>query len=488
VEGPSSAETFLFEGFRFDRAEGCLFRLDGPGIAEPVTLGSRALALLNLLSERQGKLVSKDEIMKVVWPGMAVEEGNLTVQISALRRILDRDREQGSCIQTVSGRGYRFVAPVTRVEALTTAPISTFVDRGDGSGTAEGQSEPSPSVAGIDGSSPAARPAANRLGRTVLATVAGALCLVAAVVAAVTWRSLSPADEGSAPRLSIAARNHNEEVAAGDAEHPKDPLDALDYILRGQAALGKWPILDHYAAAIGWFERALALSPQSVEARNWLAGALALRVLRRQSDAPSADLARADELVEQALTASPRSTRAHYVKGQVLRAQHRCSQAVPEYEAVVASDPDFRFAYANLAWCKFLTGSPEEEVISRQEQAIRLAPDDHFAADFYLRIGLVHLLKSQIAKAIDAFEKARNGYPSEIAELHACLAAAYALKGETERATAELDEARRLSNDNRFESINRLKATQPPPGEKKVRALFETTYFAGLRRAGMPEE
>ena len=117
MDGLASAEVFEFEGFRFDRAGGCLFGTDRAGAAEPVALGSRALAMLALLVEQQGQLVSKDEIFDVVWPGIAVEEANLTVQISALRRVLDRGREQGSCIQTVPGRGYRFVAAVTRVAA-----------------------------------------------------------------------------------------------------------------------------------------------------------------------------------------------------------------------------------------------------------------------------------------------------------------------------------------------------------------------------------
>jgi len=117
MDGLASAEVFEFEGFRLDRGGGCLFRTDRAGAAEPVALGSRALAMLALLVEQQGQLVSKDEIFDVVWPGIAVEEANLTVQISALRRVLDRGREQGSCIQTVPGRGYRFVAAVTRVAA-----------------------------------------------------------------------------------------------------------------------------------------------------------------------------------------------------------------------------------------------------------------------------------------------------------------------------------------------------------------------------------
>src|SRR6516162_4101951 len=131
MDGLGLASILQFEGFRFDRAGGCLTRLDGPGVAEPVALGSRALGVLALLAERQGQLVTKDEIMTAVWPGTAVEEGNLTVQISALRRALDQGRAQGSCIQTVPGRGYRFVAPVTRGDAGAEAPISSF---GNGSG------------------------------------------------------------------------------------------------------------------------------------------------------------------------------------------------------------------------------------------------------------------------------------------------------------------------------------------------------------------
>jgi hypothetical protein len=66
------------------------------------------------------------------------------------------------------------------------------------------------------------------------------------------------------------------------------------------------------------------------------------------------------------------------------------------------------------------------------------------------------------------------------------LAAAYALNGETERAAAELAEARKLSADDRYTSITRLKARYW--GVPKARARFEATFFAGLRKAGMPEE
>lgn len=108
-------DVFLFADFRLDRPMGGLFRRGEDGAEVPVALGSRALDILAVLLDRRGGLVTKDEIMTAVWQGAVVEDSNLTVHIAALRRILDKDRAQGSCIQTVVGHGYRFVAEVARL-------------------------------------------------------------------------------------------------------------------------------------------------------------------------------------------------------------------------------------------------------------------------------------------------------------------------------------------------------------------------------------
>ena len=84
-------------------------------------MGSRALAILDALVKRPGDVVTRAEIIAAVWPGTAVEDSNLNVQIAALRRVLDEGRNEPSCIQTISGRGYRFTAPVTWVAADATA-------------------------------------------------------------------------------------------------------------------------------------------------------------------------------------------------------------------------------------------------------------------------------------------------------------------------------------------------------------------------------
>src|SRR5215472_16843764 len=100
MEQHAGAETVLFGDFRLDRHRGLLARQNSDGDFAPVPIGSRALDILGLLIDRHGDLVSRDEILNTIWPGV-VEGVNVTVQISALRRILDEGRSEPSPIQTV---------------------------------------------------------------------------------------------------------------------------------------------------------------------------------------------------------------------------------------------------------------------------------------------------------------------------------------------------------------------------------------------------
>jgi TolB-like protein/class 3 adenylate cyclase len=271
--------------------------------------------------------------------------------------------------------------------------------------------------------------------------------------------------------------------AARSTEHP----DALDYILRGRAALAKPPSRDTHAQVIGLFENALALDPQSVEAQSRLAFVLVVRVLNGVTDSPAADLARAEWLVDQALTTSPRYGFAHQVKGHVLLARKGCEGAISEYEAALALNHHLVGALHGLAWCKLYAGLIGE-VTPLLEQAIRLSPRDPGICLCYDLIGTAHLLQSHIDEAIIWFEKARVASPS-VPSFHLHLASAYALRGEAERASAEYAEVRRLRHPlDAFTSIAKIKARAPRSMSPKTRALYESTYFAGLRKAGLPEE
>src|SRR5262249_21963064 len=76
----------------------------------------RAVALLRILIERAGAPVSKDTLMEAAWPGLAVEESNLTVQIAALRRVLREESGGERWIETLPRRGYRFAGPIANVD------------------------------------------------------------------------------------------------------------------------------------------------------------------------------------------------------------------------------------------------------------------------------------------------------------------------------------------------------------------------------------
>jgi adenylate cyclase len=524
MEALSASDIFLFEEFRLDRRG--LLRRGGNAAVTPIEIGSRALDVLSVLLQRPGELLSRDEIMVAAWPGMAVEDNNLNVQISTLRRVLDQDRAQGSCIQTVPGRGYRFVAPVTRVEpagksippaprlSIVVLPFANLSDDREQQYFADGITEDvATDLSRIVGMFVISRSTAftykdkpvdaKQIGRElgVRYVLEGGVRrssdrvrvnaqLIDAETDAHLWAERFDGDTGDLFALqdevtSRIAAALNLDLIGAEATRPTEHLDALDYILRGRAALSKPPSRDSFAERIRLFERALSLDPRSVEAQCYLAAGLASPVLDGFSDSPAADIKRAEGLVSQALAASPRSPLAHFAKGIVLRAQGRDQEAIPEFETAIAFNRNWPVAIAALGWCKFLTGSIEE-AIRVHEQAIRLSPRDPLIGTWYQRIGVAHLLQSRTDKAILWLEKARNANPVRPLP-HAYLASVYALEGDTERAAAELAEARRLNSDDRYSSIARLNVTQYF-GVPKIRALFEATFFAGLRKLGVPEE
>ena len=111
--GPATAEPAL----EFGRFQVLLRQRQLLADGLPVELGTRAFDLLLALLEADGSLVSKEELITRVWPGIVVSEENLKVQVSALRKALGADRD---VIRTEFGRGYRFTA-MPRARALAHA-------------------------------------------------------------------------------------------------------------------------------------------------------------------------------------------------------------------------------------------------------------------------------------------------------------------------------------------------------------------------------
>jgi len=102
-----SSKIYEFSGFRLEEAQQRLL-FNG----EPVALKPKILDLLRYLIQSRGQLIAKDDLMREVWPDTIVEENNITVSMSILRKTLGEDRQKPRFIQTVPRRGYRFVAEV----------------------------------------------------------------------------------------------------------------------------------------------------------------------------------------------------------------------------------------------------------------------------------------------------------------------------------------------------------------------------------------
>jgi adenylate cyclase len=117
---------YTFGPFRLDAKAKILFRG-----ADPVALGQRAVALLRVLVERPEVPVSKDALIQAAWPGLTVEESNLTVQIAALRRVFGDEPGGERWIETLPRRGYRFVGPVVARDQgnVAGAPALALPDR-----------------------------------------------------------------------------------------------------------------------------------------------------------------------------------------------------------------------------------------------------------------------------------------------------------------------------------------------------------------------
>jgi DNA-binding winged helix-turn-helix (wHTH) protein len=118
----SGGEEFIFGSFRLVPQRRLILR-DGV----PLRLGGRAREILLALVERAGEIVTKRELMTRVWPDATVEEATLRVHIALLRRALSDGPVGIHYVENINGRGYRFVAPVTRIEVERTdrdAPVS----------------------------------------------------------------------------------------------------------------------------------------------------------------------------------------------------------------------------------------------------------------------------------------------------------------------------------------------------------------------------
>ena len=525
----------VFGRFRLDVNNRRLHRLD-PTIGEiPVRLGNPGFHLLCLLLEHKGQPVTKTALKSAAWKIDDKNGGwddNLRVEIGKLRSGLG-ENAHNSCIKSVAGGGYYYVEPKIRAPdeepaiaaktgsgarprsdlSIVVLPFANLCEERGQQYFADGITEDlTTDLSRFEDMLVISRNTAftyrnkpvntRRIGRAlgVRYVLEGSVRrsgsqvrvnarLIDAEADAHLWAErfdsniseLFALQDEVTSRIAVALNLEliNAELTR-QPEHPR----ALDYIFRARAVLFKPPTRESYLRSIDFFERAIEIDPRSAEARSRLSGVFSSRAIEGMTDTREADIVRAEQLATEAVTISPRSFFPHFAKGLALRTQRRCEEAIPEYERAIALNRNWVNSHGAMAECKLLA-EPIEEAIPFLERAIRLSPRDGFLGHWYNWFGRVYLLRGHVDEAIAWFENARRANPA-LPYVHAYLASAYALKGENERAAAELAETWRLSPDGRYSSIAGLKAAEYF-GSREVQALVEATYFAGLCKVGIPE-
>jgi len=521
---------YKFGPYRLDAQAEILFRG-----GEPVALGQRAVALLRVLVERAGAPVSKDALIEAAWPGLAVEESNLTVQIAALRRVFEEEpAEHARWIETLPRRGYRYVGPAVAVE--------------EDNPTAAAQARLAPTLELPDKPSIAVLPFTNMSGDLEQGYFADGIVddvitelsrfselFVIARNSSFQYKG-KPVDvrqigrelgvryvlEGSIRRDGDRVRISAQLIDASTGSHRwaeryerklDDVFAVQDEVARAITAIlvahvnkaeaertllkpaASWQAYDNYMRACDAF--ASYLSSYKVkdlyETRRYLERSLSIDVGYARAYAAlsrthmiawvnpsdgdhlnSAALDRAYQMASKALQLDPNLPQAHADLGYVLTYMRQHDASLAKFQRAIELNPNFtewRFALALV-----YAGEPAR-AIAVVKAHMRLDPFYPPAAPGFL--GFAHYMLEEYAEALAPLNDCVSRAPN-MRSGHAWLAATYAQFGELEKARKEASEVLRIEPGWTIEGTARCLAVFKHRGDAEH-------WFDGLRKSGLPE-
>jgi TolB-like protein len=527
VDELGSAPDLLFENFRLDRRGGVLYRLGQADESAPVVLGSRAIGLLGLLAARRGEVVSKDAIMKAVWPGRVVEEANLNVQVSRLRQILDQNRAQGSCIQTIPGRGYCFVASVSRLGAdpQSVTPTVTELDAHlqqrlsivvlpfDNLSRDQGQQYLADGITEdlttnlsrftdmlvisrntaftYRGKPPDTRQIGCELGvryvlkgsvRRSARRVRVNAQLIEAETDAHLWAErfdchlsdLFALQDAVAAAIAGAIepellKSERDRIA----RRPPKTEDAYEFYQRGLWHLYRYTKEDNLEAQ-ALFRRALAIDGQYTQATVQLAITHCNAAYLGWGDNLTVNYNEAYELAQHAVSLDARYPPAHFALGLVCMWTHRSDAAMSSFQEAIDLNPSYSAAHVLLGQMHLYRGHPEK-AIALAEKGIRLSPKDPRLFIWLPALAGAHYQLRHYAQAVEAGRRSwmlNRNWPAGLRYVVAGLAQL----GRVEEANAALAELKLLNENLAFVESNLRRLYQDQAAVDHI--------LDGLRAAG----
>jgi adenylate cyclase len=264
-------------------------------------------------------------------------------------------------------------------------------------------------------------------------------------------------------------------------------LAASDLVMRGWFLFYRPLSPANLDAAQQAFEQALEIDPGSFDARVGIATILNERIPMGLSQSREQDMARSEHLLREAFERDRNDSWALSELGRLRRFQGRLIEAQIEFEKAIARDPNNTRAILQSGITLLFLGRPEE-ALPYLEKSLQLNPSYQNLFYRYFWSGFCHLLLAHADEAIDFFRKTLAASMQRNPGTLVLLAAALGLRGDIDGAKATLAESIKLCPE--VSTIAQLRAV--PIGSvldnPQLVALQEKTEFAGLRRAGMPEE
>ena len=410
VKTPMGQEELVLGAFKLDPAHR---RLSQQG--QPIELKAKAFDILCVLAAAQGAIVTKDELMAKVWPGLVVEENNIQVHVSALRKVLSKDSSGAVHLMTVSGRGYRLL--VVDPERKTPS-IDAMAKRG-------------PSVAVLPFAYLGDDPAHEYFAEGVVEDIITGLSRVKWL--AVVARQSSFNFRGTGLDLPRTARELNANyLLQGSFRRSGDRIRITAYLTEAAGGTELWA--DRYDRRIG----------DVFELQDEIAGRVvgAIEPGLRQAE------------IERIRRWRPDSVEAYDLVLRALPHVYKlmpagCAPAIPLLRMALEREPDYALAHATLAWChhvQFSRGgllvSERESAIGHARAAVALAGDDALALAISAFVIWFDAHETEVA--FNLFDQALSISPSNVVAL-AASAVALAWTGRTEQAVMRAERALQLS-------------------------------------------